>query len=686
MKYILEVLDNSGSGSVHAYGSRNEAILAMDQYTYHRPGQPIAAVYIDEEGKYKALLAIGHDYGVGYDSGRGVKRYTIIGDCDGSHSITNYNWASQIKLSRIPYSNLLDDYLEIDGVRRFGYLGTVYDSWAKINGGNDEVPNGATVQEAFEHILLGDRNSQPSDDSLTLIITAIPSEIVENSGVNSYTVTVSADYEGTMNFAKLTASEGSVPSESAFLNSLRLGSWSQPYTVDFSTMTADTKTITYTATAKVGNITQTASATVVLRKEGSEPEPQTVYKVYYHAVDVCSGTEFFETATGSIPSLRSAVLPSGWSISDSEHWQFDGWTKDPNGQGPKISGLSSSDFVQEGNAMACHVYSYCIAKEVGPTALTVNATAQTETYTGQEYVYDYQNRVTVTGGGENQPITWTGSHGVGNGFTVDFVGDDVPKGTNAGAYTNSVVVSVTDTEKWTEPGPSAVATLTINKRTASITVKINNKTSESLTVGSTAPSESFTLQGFTTADATAINGISNWGQWNPALSMTTVGTYTLSFEGDLESVINTDNYQTITKTDATLEITELPLQITFDTDTTGTGITTHDAKKATSAASSANVDHSSVMTAPSNTTAIVGWWVIYANNTNPLASTTTIDSNKPITITGLKYWDEATSSWGTRTISAITPSGQASHFVYALRVIPPLVNTEECFLAINITE
>ena len=79
-------------------------------------------------------------------------------------------------------------------------------------------------------------------------------------------------------------------------------------------------------------------------------------------------------------------------------------------------------------------------------------------------------------------------------------------------------------------------------------------------------------------------------------------------------------------------------------------------------------------------------YIIYANNTNPLASTTTIDSNKPITITGLKYWDEATSSWGTRTISAITPSGQASHFEYALRDIPQLVNTEECFLAINITE
>ena len=158
MKYILEVLGNNTQGG--AYSSRSAAINALDSYSYHRPGQPIAAVYINDSGLLKALLAIGHDYGVGYNSSNGTRRYTIIGDCDGSQSITTNNWASEIRLSEIPYSNLLDDYLEIDGVRRFGYLGTQYDSWARVNGGQDKVPNGATVQEAFEHILL--RSQQDS--------------------------------------------------------------------------------------------------------------------------------------------------------------------------------------------------------------------------------------------------------------------------------------------------------------------------------------------------------------------------------------------------------------------------------------------------------------------------------------------------------------------------------------------
>jgi hypothetical protein len=123
MKYILELL-----GEGQPSGNRDAAIQQLNNYKNHRPGQPIAAVYIDTTGARKALLAIGHDYGVGKSGS--LIRYTIIGDADASQSIVNYNWADQIKLHRISYKNLLDDYGTnvTPGHRRFGYLGTEYDT------------------------------------------------------------------------------------------------------------------------------------------------------------------------------------------------------------------------------------------------------------------------------------------------------------------------------------------------------------------------------------------------------------------------------------------------------------------------------------------------------------------------------------------------------------------------------
>ena len=684
MKYILEVLGSNTQGG--AYSSREAAIYALDGYSYHRPGQPIAAVYINDNGLLKALLAIGHDYGVGYNSLNGTRRYTIIGDCDGSHSITTNNWASEIRLSRIPYSNLLDDYLEIDGVRRFGYLGTQYDSWARVNGGQDAVPDGATVQEAFEHILLGDLNKTPSEDSLTLTVTASPATVVEGES-DSYVITVAAVFSGTMTQANLSATRGSTPNPSEFLSSLRNGAWTNTYIVDFSSMTSDTETITYTATATVGGIQKTAAASVVIMKRGVvPPDPQVTYRVIYHAVDVCSGVDLTDSSVGSIPSLKPSVLPTGWTVS--QNWHFAGWTLNSDGSSPVISGLSESDFVSIGteNLKVCNVYSHCEQDETGPAVLTVNAAQQTETYDGSTYTYNYQSLVTVIGNGMSQTVTWdSNGTGTGDGFTVAFVpADAIPQGTTAGTYTGSVQITVTDSERWTTSG-SATAVLKINKRQAQVNVKLNGQSSVELTVGSDAPAETFTTAGFIQADQSAIETITTgWGTWNPALNMNQAGTYTLSFTADLSQY--NENY-TITKTPATLTVKTIPLEVIFNTATSAGGARTdHPAKKADGAGNNTSINTIDYfgIPLPSNTTGIGNYWVVFSNNTDLLNPTTTIKTNKNVSIQDIKYWDQTNSTWYSWPMSSITPA-QGQQFNYAI-YDDGFVRTGQVFIAIKLQE
>lgn len=668
MKYILEVLGSQNSGS--SYSSRAAAIRALDSFSYHRPGQPIAAVYINDSGLLKALLAIGHDYGVGLNSSNGTRRYTIIGDCDGSHSVTASNWASEIRLSEIPYSNLLALQEEELGIRRFGYLGTEFDSWASVNGGQDKVPNGATVQEAFEHILLGDLNKTPTEDSLNLTITASPNEVIEGEA-DSYTITVAAIFSGTMTSASLSASEGSIPNPSEFLSSLMHGAWTNVYTADFSSMTTDTKTITYTATATVGTIQRTASATVTLRRGGVvPPDPQVTYRVIYHAVGVCTGSDLSDVSVGSIPSIRGSFLPSGWSIE--QGWHFAGWTKNSDGSEPVVSGLSESDFgsTSEENVRVCNLYSHCEADIPEQSILRITASQQTETYSGSLYTYNYQSHVIVIGNGVTLPITWNSDGtGTGDGFTVSFrPSDNIPSGTDADTYTGTVGIAVTDEDRWTigDGGETANAVLKINPRPASIAVKLNGQSSLELTVGSTSPTESFVpSEAFIESDRQALSNItSNWGTWNPALNMDQPGTYTLSFTADLSSYINTDNY-TITKTPATLTVKTIPLEVIFNTDT-GSGRADHLAKKADGANNNASINTIDYfgISLPSNTVGIGGYWVVFSNNTDPLTSTTIIKTNKNVSVQDVKYWDQTTASWYSW-LNTVTPS-QGTQFEYAV--------------------
>ena len=165
MKYIVEVLSPNGSGTrTTSYPSKDAAKTALDNYGYHRPGQPIIALY-SENGEDKALIAVG--------TGTGLTDYYIIGcDCNGSNNyITNIS-AKNVILEPIDITDLLsatgpgydfDDplvsYHKLGGNdRHFGWLGTSEAAWAVQQSGNNFYFGGnrqLTVQEAFDAILHG---------------------------------------------------------------------------------------------------------------------------------------------------------------------------------------------------------------------------------------------------------------------------------------------------------------------------------------------------------------------------------------------------------------------------------------------------------------------------------------------------------------------------------------------------
>lgn len=165
MKYIVEVLSPNGSGTrTTSYPSKDAAKTALDNYGYHRPGQPIIALY-SENGEDKALIAVG--------TGTGLTDYYIIGcDCNGSNNyITNIS-ARNVILEPIDITKLLSatgpgqdfdnpliGYNKLGGNdRHFGWLGTSEAAWAVQQSGNNFYFGGnrqLTVQEAFDAILHG---------------------------------------------------------------------------------------------------------------------------------------------------------------------------------------------------------------------------------------------------------------------------------------------------------------------------------------------------------------------------------------------------------------------------------------------------------------------------------------------------------------------------------------------------
>lgn len=165
MKYIVEVLQpasSSGGRRTQVYPKRDDAIAALDNYNYHRPGQPVVCLY-KEDGEVKALIAVG--------TGTGKKDYYIIGGED--KTINNYISkisAKNIVLDSIDITELLSEtgpgqefqenreYQPLAGnSRHFGWLGTQASAgWSVFTSGSSfkTYPN-LTVQEMFEAILCG---------------------------------------------------------------------------------------------------------------------------------------------------------------------------------------------------------------------------------------------------------------------------------------------------------------------------------------------------------------------------------------------------------------------------------------------------------------------------------------------------------------------------------------------------
>ena len=158
MKYIVEVLSNGNE----PFPSLDDTRAALDSYQYHRPGQPIVALYYDEDDSTKALIAVGTS----------TSSYYIIGTIDentlNDQIITNIS-ASNVWVDPIDITNLLSaegagnsqwggDIQPLDNYvrRHFGYLGTTSSSWAVegSNGSYSTLP--MTVQQLFEAILNGE--------------------------------------------------------------------------------------------------------------------------------------------------------------------------------------------------------------------------------------------------------------------------------------------------------------------------------------------------------------------------------------------------------------------------------------------------------------------------------------------------------------------------------------------------
>jgi hypothetical protein len=667
MKYILELL-----GEGQPCDSREAAISTLDAYVYHRPGQPIAAIYINSKGKTRALLAIGHAYGVGLAGSE--RRYTIIGDADASQSIINYNFASQIKLSRISYSRLLDDYAEhvnADGSRRFGYLGTSYDSWHS-GSDPDAIPNGATVQEAFEHILKGNFGDDSTVDHLSINVSVIGditdgTIVIPNAGepAKTYTVVVTIDYSGTLQSASFSGTDNS-SGGSGFLSQLAVNrQWSKEYIVgsDYP-LSGESTTILYTASASNGSQSDTDSATVTIRREGSTPPPggdDKTYKIYYYRIPSDGSLvvhESSDSAIGAFPTLRQQC-----PFSSPAGTYFVGWTQSNTGTGSIVNSLNQNMFQWSDAENAEILLLYTVFEEQSSSPKTLRVIAPTDSlpYSGERQVY-HHTLIKVYADNTEMNITWSpvtggGYTGTGDGFTVSFVGGDLPSRKDVGSDERDVKVEVNPgrEEDYDEAGASATAVLNITPKPATVSALLNGESSVTLQVGSSAPSQGYAISGFVPADQSALSGLQNWQIWSPDHpDMTQNGQYILSFDPSVIPSGTADNY-TIDYIDATLNIQEVQLEVTYTTYADSSGkTTTNPAQHINGDDDVVNIRFVDMSSVPSNTEGISGWWIIFANNKRAAQSDTIIGTNKTVKITHVKLWDESHSEW-------YTPDNESSY-------------------------
>ena len=678
MKYILELLDTNGQPTV--CNSRGDAVSRLDAYPYHRPGQPIAVVYLNE-GKRKALLAIGHDSGVGlYGT---TRRYTIIGDCDATSSVSSIVSANNILLSYIPYSNLLDEMEELYGEHRFGYLGTDDDPWKDL----EYIPNGTTVQAAFEAILCGNRQHGGGDDQITLTMLAQPQggspsqnatiTLSENESTATYTIFATATTAGTIsNTTSGVIGGGPAIPASDFLSKMtdyKEGSWQFEVGVN----KGETKTFTYSATVTDTNgNAASSSCTITITREGSDEPTGTVYKIYYHHVIDSSNDTYLEYSTSSIyPSSPSSL---GWTAP--EGYEFGGWSYTQNGE-PIPSGqqVDSGRFAEESEGvMKLDLYAVWNTVTPAKKTLVLRLPEQSIPYNGQSHAYDF-NQMTVTDSDNNSvpssaySIVWTPSEADVRAAVT---------GTDADTYlcANCIQAVAVDTEHY-EDSALGSPKLVINKLTAHIYATLDGaKNTLAKQETEAKPEEDVDAENFINSDDSFVSANDlAWQNGNIPSDPLTPGTYKLTWAGTVPSNIS-KNYN-VNIHPITLTVAEKPLEIKFNTSTaSGASPVDHNAQKV-AAGDTINIDTYTGMTLPGSTTGIEGWWVCFCNNTNVGTSTSIIKSNKNVTITGIKKWDGA--QWASVGSNLITPAS-GNTFEYAAHNTYGNIVKEKCYIAISV--
>lgn len=541
MKYVLEFLDNYGRPII--YGSRAAVISALDAYLRHRPGQIIAATYVDGTSN-KSILAVGNAYGRGKDDGSTVRRYTILEECDhdsgsGGSVQPVSQWAEDVFIrTSIDYSNLLLDMEDVYGVARFGYLGTSDDPWINTK----KIPAGTSVKKILDEILTGNRIPIINPNSISsLQISSSPQQItVPETGLTIYNVFSSISFTGELASAVIEVlDENSVIVKTIDVKE-SFGSTNQ-YSIteyvgsDYDLDPGQNRILKYRVTATVGtgckSVTSSNSVTVTIIKEES-PETPVTYTLRYHLNS--DGTE----ATGTneteprnynqgLITLPTVPYPA-WNWVAQSGYEFVGWSSSSAGS-DRITTVNTNSFV--GDDTVKYFDSYAVWAAIQPKQLRTNSELyNTFTYNGNYQTFDTSSVIVRDSDGNlvnssDYEIQWTGGSAL-SGKTV-----------SESPYTGAFTI-VSRSERYTD-SVEYQAELSITKANAVIGVLIDNSHESTIYLNGTVYNPSVYHTNFFGTDADSVTMDNTY--WDPALDTSSVGDYYLKYNQNADPYI-TANY------------------------------------------------------------------------------------------------------------------------------------------------
>lgn len=541
MKYVLEFLDNQGRPLI--YENRAAVVAALDAYLRHRPGQIIAATYVD--GTYnKSILAVGNAYGRGKDDGSTVRRYTILEECDhDSESGVSVQpvsqWAEDVCIrTPIDYSNLLLDMEEVYGVARFGYLGTSDDPWINTK----KIPAGVSVKKILDEILTGSRNQIINPNSISsLQISSSPQQItVPETGLTTYNVFSSISFTGELASAVIEVlDENSVivktiDAKESF-ESTNQYSITEYVGSDYDLDPGQNRILKYRVTATVGtgcqSVTSSSSVTVTILKQES-PETPVTYTLRYHLNSdgtEATGTNETESIDYSQGLITLPTVPQqSWNWVAQSGYEFVGWSSSSAGS-DRITIVNTNSFV--GDDTVKYFDAYAVWAAIQPKQLKTNSELyNTLTYNGNYQTFDTSSIIVRDSDGNlvsssDYEIQWTGGS-VLSGKTV-----------SGSPYTGAFTI-VSRSERYTD-SVEYQAELSITKANAEIGVLIDNSHESTIYVNETVPNISVYHTNFfgTDADTVSVNNT----YWDPALDISSAGSYYLMYNQQSDPYI-TANY------------------------------------------------------------------------------------------------------------------------------------------------